>query len=136
MPNTWKHILPKHLQYKKPHLVFATDTRPDFYRNLFYAAAMFKVGKHEFIVREPKQVFDRYTFEWEDRDVPAPGYSYFTNVSDIRVEDIHPCKYILKSLNISSMLVIKTAVTLKNVRKFYKEKSVFAPWKEDNARTL
>jgi hypothetical protein len=97
-PNNWKHVLPKHLLYKKPHLVFGTGTRPDFCRKLFYAAAMFKVGKHEFIVRAPKQVYDRKTFEWVDSPQTAPQYTYFTNVSDIRVEDVHPCKYLSKLL--------------------------------------
>jgi hypothetical protein len=53
---------------------------------------MFKVGKHEFIVRAPQQVFDRNYYEWVDRGDAEPEYSYFTTVSDIRVEEIHPCK--------------------------------------------
>ncbi len=42
---------------------------------------------------------------------------YFTNVSDIRSEEVHP------------FLKPRTANTI--VRKFNKETSVFAPWKEE-----
>ena len=51
--------LAKHLLYKKPHVVFGANTRKDFYKSLFMLAAMFKVGKHEFIVRYPKQAYNR-----------------------------------------------------------------------------
>jgi len=37
----WKQVVKSHLLYKKPHMVFAADTRPDFYKSLFVMAAMF-----------------------------------------------------------------------------------------------
>lgn len=40
---------------------------------------------------------------------------YFTDISDIRPEEVHPFS--------------KTAVTNKIIRRFNKEKSVFHPWK-------
>lgn len=58
-PDSWKQVLQKRLLYKKPHLVNAIDTRSDFYHSLFLIAAMFRVGKHEFIVREPRETYDR-----------------------------------------------------------------------------
>ena len=50
----WKQILPKNLLYKQPHLINAAHTREDFYKQLHFMAAMFKVGKHEFIIRHPQ----------------------------------------------------------------------------------
>ena len=47
---------------------------------------------------------------------------YFTNVSDIRPEEVHPFQ--------------KQRLSGTNKRVFIKEKSVFAPWKEDNPRLL
>ena len=85
---------------------------------------MFKVGKHEFIVRAPEQVYSHETYDFVDnRNADGgPEYMYFTNVSDIRVEEIHP--------------FIKSANMLKNTRYFDKEKSVFAPWKEDTPTSI
>ena len=64
VPLSWKQILQKHLLYKKPHLVFGADTREDFYKQLFMVAANFKVGKHEYLVRWPMEVFDRETNQY------------------------------------------------------------------------
>ena len=36
-------------------------------------------------------MFDRNSYQWVDRGDNEPEYSYFTTVSDIRVEEIHPC---------------------------------------------
>ena len=58
-PNSWKQVLQKRLSYKKPHLVNAVDTRSDFCHSLFLMAAMFRVGRHEFVVREPREIYDR-----------------------------------------------------------------------------
>ena len=57
-------------------------------------AAMFKVGKHEFIIRHPKQTFDRDSCEYEENcsEGEEPNYSYYSDMSDIRVEEVHPCK--------------------------------------------
>ena len=86
---------------------------------------MFKVGKHEFIVRAPKEVYDRETceyFEDDDNETGEPEYMYYTTVSDIRVEEIHP--------------FVKNRLSKQTVRYFDKEKSVFAPWKGDTAKTI
>ena len=85
---------------------------------------MFKVGKHEFIIRAPEQVYSHEIFDFVDnRNIDGePDYMYFTNVSDIRVEEIHP--------------YIKTANMKQNTRYFDKEKSVFAAWKEDTPASL
>lgn len=122
MSEDWKVILQKTLLYKKPHLVFGSDTRDDFYRNLFMMATMFKVGKHEFIVRAPKMIYDRMTCEYMENETRSgePDYMYFTNVSDIRPEEVHP---FLKPRNANTV-----------VRYFNKEKSVFAPWKQQSAK--
>ena len=53
-PYNWKQTIQRNLNYKKPHLIHATDTRPDFYKKLFMMAAMFTVGRHDFIVRAPQ----------------------------------------------------------------------------------
>ena len=68
----WKEVFERYLPYKKPNLVFGANTRKDFYKNLFVFAGMFKVGKHEFIVRSP--------------GTENPTYFYYSNVSDIRCE--------------------------------------------------
>ena len=60
----WKQIIQKHLMYKKPHLVNAAYTREDFHRNLFFMAANFKVGKHEYIVRAPAKTYDSLTNDY------------------------------------------------------------------------
>ena len=80
--------------YKKPHLIYGAETRDDFYKNLHMMFAMFRVGKHDYIVRTPEKVYDRVSCEYVDtRDAgKQPDYMYFTNVSDIRVEETHPCK--------------------------------------------
>ena len=100
----WKEVFERNLPYKKPHLVYAANTRPDFYKNLFVFASMFKVGKHEFIVRSP--------------GIEDPKYYYYSSVSDIRAEQIH---HFIKS---------SKHTLLKKV--FDKDNSVFAPWKEDS----
>ena len=74
----WKEVFEKYLPYKKPHIIFGANTRPDFYKKLFVFASMFKVGKHEFIIRSA--------------GVEDPKYYYYSSVSDIRAEDIHHCK--------------------------------------------
>ena len=53
IPINWKEILQKQLLFKKPHLINAVNTRADYYRSLFFMASMFKVGRHEFIIRAP-----------------------------------------------------------------------------------
>lgn len=95
IPLSWKQVMERNLIYKKPHLVHAADTRPDFYKKLFLKAAMFKVGKHDFIVRAPQQVFDRQTSKYVENVTATgePDYMYYSNVSDIRTEAVHPCKY-------------------------------------------
>ena len=116
----------KHLLYKKPHVVYGANTRKDFYKSLFMFATMFKVGKHEFIVRYPKQAYNHRTAEYfanfgDDDSVISscePDYAYFTNVSDIRVENPHP--------------FVKDFSTKVNVRRFDRETSVFALWKPDD----
>ena len=78
--------------YKKPHLVNAAYTREDFHRNLFFMAANFKVGKHEYIVRAPAKTYDSLTNDYQNNlnHQGEPHYMYFTNVSDIRPEEVHP----------------------------------------------
>ena len=49
----WKEVFERNLPYKKPNLVYAANTRADFYKNLFVFAAMLKVGRHEYIIRSP-----------------------------------------------------------------------------------
>ena len=71
----WKEVLERYLPYKKPHMVFAANTREDFYKNLFVFASMFKVGNHEFIIRSAGP--------------EKPKYYYYSSVSDIRAEDLH-----------------------------------------------
>ena len=72
IPLNWKEILERNLPYKKPNLVFAANTRPDYYKELFIFAAMLKVGKHEYIIRTP--------------GTEKPEYYFFSNVCDIRAE--------------------------------------------------
>ena len=117
-PDSWKHILKKSLLYKKPHLVNAVNTRPDFYHSLFMVPAMFRVGRHEYVVRLPKERYDRNLGDFVI-DGGKPDYMYFTNVSDIRPEDVHP--------------FVKPSKSNKVVRRFVKEKSVFQPWKDLSA---
>ena len=61
-------------------------------------AAMFKVGKHEYIIRAPEKIYDRETCEYVDsrEEGEEPHYMYYSDISDIRVEEIHPCKFSLK----------------------------------------
>ena len=42
------------------------------------------------------QIFDRENSKYVDNITVSgmPDYMYFTNVSDIRAEDVHPCKSI------------------------------------------
>ena len=68
----WKEVFERHLPYKKPHLVYGANTRPDYYKKLFVFFSMLKVGKHEFIVRSP--------------GIEDPKYYYYSSVSDIRAE--------------------------------------------------
>ena len=58
-------------------------------------AAMFKVGKHEFIIRQPEQIYDRETCEFVNsrEECDEPHYMYYSDISDIRVEEVHPCKF-------------------------------------------
>ena len=107
-PLNWKEVLERYLPYKKPHMVFAANTRPDFYKTLFVFASMFKVGQHEFIVRSAGA---------ED-----PKYYYYSSVSDIRAEDIHH--------------FVKSSQHTTHMRVFNKDDSVFAPWKEDSNQSL
>ena len=32
VPSGWKQVIQKNLTYKKPHMIHAADTRPDFYK--------------------------------------------------------------------------------------------------------
>ena len=73
----WKHVISTSILYKKPHLVHAANTRPDYYQKLFVSAHFFGVGKHDFIVRTPG---------------PQPHYMYASTISDIRSEDPPTCK--------------------------------------------
>ena len=75
IPVSWKEVFEHSLPYKKPNLVFGANTRPDYYKKLFVFASMLKVGKHEFIVRSP--------------GLENPNYYFFSNVCDIRAEQIH-----------------------------------------------
>ena len=50
----WKQVIKTDLLYKRPHMVNGGNTRPDFYKSLFIVASMFKVEKHEFIIRAPE----------------------------------------------------------------------------------
>ena len=92
----WKEVFERKLPYKKPNLVFAANTRTDFYKNLFVFAAMLKVGRHEYIIRTPGK---------------KPDYFFFSNVSDIRAEQIHH--------------FVKTSKHTLQQRIFDKENSVF-----------
>lgn len=112
--DSWKQILQRSLLYKKPHLVNAVDTRKDFYHSLFMIPAMFRVGRHEYVIRSPKEIYDRETHQFM-QDEREPDYMYFSNVSDIRPEEIHP--------------FVKISRSNKIVRLFDKEKSVFQPWR-------
>jgi len=60
-PESWKNVLQKTLLYKKPHLINAADTREDFYHTLFMHPAMFRVGRHDFVIRAPLNRYDRQT---------------------------------------------------------------------------
>ena len=80
--------------------------------------SMFRVGRHEYVVRLPKERFDRNQAQFVPHTGP-PDYMYFTNVSDIRPEDVHP--------------FVKPSRSNKVVRRFVKEKSVFQPWKDLSA---
>lgn len=144
-PQNWKETLQKTLLYKQPHLVHASDTRVDFYKTLWMMASMFKVGKHEFIIREPAQFYDRETCEFvdcNDFESDGPHYMYYSDISDIRTEEIHPCKRPSSILNyffsqcLLPLTVLKAANSNKFVRVFNKEKSVFAPWKQDTKKTI
>ena len=118
-PESWKNIMQKTLLYKKPHLVNAIDARDTFYHSLFMHPAMFQVGKHEFVIRAPVEVYDRSTglfVEDNSNLLREPDYFYYSNVSDIRPEDVHP--------------YVKVANRNQAVRVFNKEKSVFQPWLE------
>lgn len=56
---------------------------------------MFKVGKHEFIIRQPEQIYDREACEFVNsrEECDEPHYMYYSDISDIRVEEVHPCKF-------------------------------------------
>ena len=111
-------MLTKFLLYKKPHLVNAAHTREDYYHKLHVMFAMFKVGRHDFLVRAPKLNYNRAKHQYEESEnvLGEPDYYYYSNVSDIRPEDVHP--------------FVKTMAKNTIVRYFDKEKSVFMPWKE------
>ena len=57
-------------------------------------ATMFKVGKHEYIIRAPEKIYDRDSCSYVNsrEEDEEPHYMYFSDISDIRVEEIHPCK--------------------------------------------
>ena len=88
---------------------------------------MFRVGRHEYVVRSPKEFFDRSTAKFVEQNINncdkerEPDYMYFSNVSDIRPEEVHP--------------FVKYRANNKIVRSFDKEKSVFQPWKELTLQT-
>jgi hypothetical protein len=63
--------------YKKPHLVHAANTRPDYFHKLFVFARFFSVGRHDFIIRTPG---------------PDPEYMYSSTITDIRSEEPPSCK--------------------------------------------
>ena len=67
------------------------------------------------MVRSPSIRPNPQTFEDE---IVEPEYYFFTNVCEIRAEEIHP--------------FIKKSKKNSNQRIFDKEKSVFAPWREDS----
>jgi hypothetical protein len=73
----WKYVLSTSLMYKKPHLVYAANTRPDYYGKLFVFASFLRVGRHDFIIRTPGQ---------------NPEYMYSSTIVDIRSEDPPSCK--------------------------------------------
>ena len=112
-PESWKQMLTKFLLYKKPHLVNAVHTREDYYHKLHVMFAMFKVGRHEFLVRAPKLEYNRAIHQYQETEnlLGEPDYFYYSNVSDIRPEEVHP--------------FVKQTAKNSIVRLFVKEKSVF-----------
>jgi len=70
----WKQTISKHMRYKKPHLVYGAKTRPDCWQKLFVTPTFLTVGKHQFIIK----------FNGK--------YHLHTTVTDIRSEEIPPCK--------------------------------------------
>jgi len=70
-------------------------------------------------VRAPCQVYNRESGLFVNNVSVSgePDYMYFSNVSDIRPEDVHP---FVKPRNKNQL-----------VRLFDKERSVFAPWKQE-----
>ena len=117
----WKEVLKEKLLYKKPHLVFAAETRPDFYRQLFVLFSMMKTGKHDFVIRTPKYSYNSETYDY-NKEEDEPEYMYFSTICDIRAEDVHPFH--------------KIGNRVRHVRVFDKDKSVFAQWKEDTKASL
>ena len=82
-PDSWKSVLQKTLLYKKPHLVNALDTRDDFYHKLFMHPTMFKVGRHDFVIRAPMEQYDKASglFKPNENFFGEPDYFYYSNVS-------------------------------------------------------
>ena len=89
----WKEVLKETLLYKKPHLIYGANTRADFYKQLFVHFMMLKSGKHEFVIRTPAHSWNSEEYYINPEPDAEVHYSYFSNVVDIRVEDVHPCKY-------------------------------------------
>jgi len=108
--NNWQSTFEKQSRWSQPHIVNGEYAPEQAFNQLWVISRILPVGQHDFIVRSRKN--DSTEYEW----------SIFNTMVDIRLEPIP--------------VMTKKSQRKENKRRFVKENSVFADWKEDTAATL